>query len=377
MNKIITNSFMKDDLNSLKKEQSEISNLISFDNSLKVNDFRYIAGVDITYKNKDSQEYGVCCIVVYDLLQKKDIEVVIKEFPIDIPYIPGFLCYREYPLFKNTLSFLTIKPDVFIFDGNGRLHERECGLAVYAGYKSNIKSIGVSKNKYTADNITYNPLKGILKGSFGEVYKDEKLVGYQLISKIGSSPIYVSSGYLLNEEISKELALKCTSGFHSIPEPTRLADRYSRDYIDGKYNYSDKIHREKLKNLCISICKNRDEQNFASFIDFLNKNHFFDNLSNSEIDNIVKTGFPNKLFNDYVCIGFIYNKGVLTIGIDPKKYYNKCTNCSILMEFPLNNRSYQQAENYLLKIFDKKSNISKDWVKEANSSWNGKWAIFN
>lgn len=99
-------------------------------------------------------------------------------------------------------------------------------------------------------------------------------------------------------------------------------------------------------------------------------------MSQTEINYIIKTGLPFKLFNKDVCIGFINKKDSLTLGIDPKKVFNKSIDCSILIEFPLTKRQFNQIEKYLILIFNKKTEESKDWFKNASTYYGGKWQRF-
>ena len=50
-----------------------------------------------------------------------------------VPYLTGFLAYREGPAISEAYAKLANKPDIMIFDGNGILHPRRCGLASHLG----------------------------------------------------------------------------------------------------------------------------------------------------------------------------------------------------------------------------------------------------
>lgn len=87
---------------------------------------RLIAGVDISF----SQNYDdVACsaLIVYDKHKK---EVVYQDFEfvhLDLPYVPGFLAFRELPslleLFKRLKQNKPdLWPQVVFVDGNGIIH---------------------------------------------------------------------------------------------------------------------------------------------------------------------------------------------------------------------------------------------------------------
>ncbi len=80
-------------------------------------DFRTIAGVDLAYWNNDGQEYAVCCIVVLDYNTHEIIEKKQFSQKIEVPYIAGFLAFRELPLVLETVKLLDTKPDIYMFDG--------------------------------------------------------------------------------------------------------------------------------------------------------------------------------------------------------------------------------------------------------------------
>lgn len=156
-----------------------------------------------------------------------------------------------------------------------------------------------------------------------------------------------------------------------------LSEKYINDYLNGFYTYSDKEHKEKLINKCIEICKRNKFSNFNNFIDYLRLEGFFDNLSHTEIFNIIKDGIPSKLFNKDICIGFNLTNDKLTIGLDPKKLYGKVFYCSILAEFPMSKRGYKYFENYFGLLLNNKTLEHKEWFKNSENCFYGKWQTFN
>ena len=70
-----------------------------------------------------------------------------------MPYIPGFLAYREVEpivdLIQNQIKLNPeITPNFIMVDGNGMLHARKFGLACHVGVLTDISTIGISKNYY-------------------------------------------------------------------------------------------------------------------------------------------------------------------------------------------------------------------------------------
>lgn len=74
------------------------------------------------------------------------------------PYVPGFLAFKEIPLYEVLFKRLKEKvpelwPDVLLADGNGILHARGFGCASAIGMKFDIPSIGISKSSYDVDGL--------------------------------------------------------------------------------------------------------------------------------------------------------------------------------------------------------------------------------
>ena len=173
-----------------------------------------------------------------------------------MPYIPGFLAYREVDpivdLIQNQIKLNPeITPNFIMVDGNGMLHARKFGLACHVGVLTDISTIGISKNYYDFHE-TYSPepnvsdvqkqakidhkeaLKENLKcaGDILKIHhpKDNTVVGYALKgSDKAERCIYVSVGHKISLLKAKNIALR-TCEF-KIPEATRQADILSRDYI--------------------------------------------------------------------------------------------------------------------------------------------------
>lgn len=63
---------------------------------------------------------------------------------MNLPYVPGFLAYREAPLLLSKLSHLKknqpdLYPHCILIDGNGCLHENGYGMACHIGLVVNKK----------------------------------------------------------------------------------------------------------------------------------------------------------------------------------------------------------------------------------------------
>ena len=102
------------------KQQNELRNRIEPVDKFDIIKLKLVAGVDLAYwKNENDEELAVCCIVVIDFDTHEVIEKKHYSGKIEVPYMPGFLAFRELPLVLKTAELLENTPDIYMFDGNG------------------------------------------------------------------------------------------------------------------------------------------------------------------------------------------------------------------------------------------------------------------
>lgn len=90
---------------------------------------------------KEDVEKAVCYIVVLDYTTGE----INSVGEIKFPYISGYLAFRELPLVIECNEKLSVKPDLYVFDGNGYLHQRHMGIATHASFYLNKPTISVAK----------------------------------------------------------------------------------------------------------------------------------------------------------------------------------------------------------------------------------------
>ncbi|ACR80550.1 MULTISPECIES: endonuclease V [Kosmotoga] len=174
-----------------------------------------VAGVDVSFPQKN---LGLCVIVVMDDTLKV-IESVYHTQEVHIPYVSGFLSFREGPIFIETVKKLKIVPDLFFFDGQGIAHPRGLGIAAHMGLLLEKPSLGVAKSHLFG---SYNE-PGRNKGDFSYMYnKTGEIIGTVLRTKKNTKPVFVSPGHMMDVDTAMSLTLKYT-GKYRLPEPTRQA----------------------------------------------------------------------------------------------------------------------------------------------------------
>lgn len=57
------------------------------------------------------------------------VEYKVARIATTMPYIPGFLSFREYPALLAAWEQLSQKPDLLFVDGHGISHPRRLGVA--------------------------------------------------------------------------------------------------------------------------------------------------------------------------------------------------------------------------------------------------------
>ncbi|MFO7927373.1 MAG: endonuclease V [Halobacteriota archaeon] len=163
--------------------------------------------------------------------------------PLSMPYVPGLLAFREGEPIVAALEALDAEPDLLVFDGSGRIHYREAGLATHVGVCFDVPAIGVTKNLLCGR--PRGPTDSLAEGDWVAIEADDSMatpdgtvVGYayqsrQYPNSNRINPVYVSPGHRLSAATALECVVAC-GGEYKLPRPTRLADRYA-DELKREY----------------------------------------------------------------------------------------------------------------------------------------------
>lgn len=204
--------------------QNSLREKINLTDCFEKDNIKNVAGVDLAYWTKDGHEYAVCCIVVIDYKTHEVIEKQQYSGKIKVPYIAGFLTFRELPLILETVKKLNIEPDLFMFDGNGFLHPRHMGIATHASFYLKKATIGVAKSYYRVrEGLDYTE-PDMTAGSFMDIVCDSEVYGRVLRTHTGVKPVFVSVGNFISLNTATEITMNLVGKDSHIPVPTRLAD---------------------------------------------------------------------------------------------------------------------------------------------------------
>ncbi|KAI9501055.1 hypothetical protein GGI25_005621 [Coemansia spiralis] len=204
-----------------------------------------VGGVDISYPRYSSSD-GDRAVAALTVLAYPSLSVlyeVCEEVPIDVPYIAGFLAFREMAAYRQVFGRLQrerpqLMPQVVLVDGNGTLHPRRFGSACQLGVELDVPTIGVAKNYLHIDDLAGIDARGLKRAFCAQNVCAQELVGtsgtsYGMAVAPGggtaTNPIFVSSGHCVSLRTAVKLVRACS--LHRVPEPIRVADLQSRALV--------------------------------------------------------------------------------------------------------------------------------------------------
>ncbi|GAA4009411.1 endonuclease V [Hymenobacter fastidiosus] len=183
----------------------------------------FIAGCDSSFPTPET------ILSVFVLLRFPLLEVVKKIYhvgPVEVPYIPGLLSFREAPNVLKAYEKLQQQPDIIMVDGHGIAHPRRMGIAAHLGVLLDRPTFNVAKQKLTG--VYQEP--AITRGSISPLTdKSGELPGEVIRSKDKVRPLFVSPGHRCDQATATRLTLACRRGY-KLPEPTRLADHWAGEF---------------------------------------------------------------------------------------------------------------------------------------------------
>lgn len=216
-------------------DEAVFEDTIDFDPSaitvdLPTSDTPLVGGVDQAFLD----ERVVSAIVV--TRGSGVVERTYAVTPMEFPYIPGLLSFREGGPILDAFETLESEPDVVVFDGSGRIHFRQAGLATHIGVTLDLPAVGVAKNLLCGQPV--EPTDTLDAGERVEIIADGDVdtadgavIGHALQTRQFPNshrinPVYVSPGHRLSAETATDIIDRCR-GEYKLPEPTRLADAYA------------------------------------------------------------------------------------------------------------------------------------------------------
>ncbi len=232
----------RDDYGAMKAMQSKIAEAATFEDATDLtppsirSGEALVAGIDQSFPADRAVSAVVVC---------RGEEIVARASavrPQSMSYVPGLLAFREGPPILAALESLDVEVDLLVFDGSGRIHYREAGIATHAGVCVDAPSIGVAKGLLCGRPV--KPTDELAAGESVLIEADDSMsapngavVGHayqsrQYPNSMRINPLYVSPGHRLSAETTLACVKACGGEF-KLPRPIRLADRYAEELKSG------------------------------------------------------------------------------------------------------------------------------------------------
>jgi len=179
-------------------------------------ELKLIGGVDQAF----FEDTIISAIVIMDYVSLEVKDRVYSIQPVNYPYIPTFLSFREGPVIVNTFKKLKMLPDILMVDGAGINHPRTAGIATHIGVALDVPTIGITKKILCGS--------GEVPSGIGEstpLLFEGRKVGWLFKSNARSRPIIIAPGHRVSLASSLSIVKACILGY-KLPEPIRLAHNY-------------------------------------------------------------------------------------------------------------------------------------------------------
>jgi deoxyribonuclease V len=186
------------------------------DDRITAEGIKTIAGFDIAFLGRTA----VCAAVICDAQTLRILErkTLVTEAPI--PYIPGFLAFREGPPIVQLYHDLEHNPDLILVDGHGIAHPARAGLATHIGVELGRPCIGIAKSL----------LAGELRE--GGIIVNGERRGVEVQTRRFAKPVYVSPGHLVSVDTAAAIVQRTIVPPHKLPEPIHLAHRLAKKTLE-------------------------------------------------------------------------------------------------------------------------------------------------
>lgn len=205
------------DLASLRERQQELAASVIREDRLDRDPPRLIGGADVGFEQEGEVTRAAIVLLAYPSLVL--VEYQVARVATTMPYIPGFLSFRETPALLAAWQQLAQKPDLLFVDGHGISHPRRLGVASHFGLLVDVPTIGVAKKRLCGQFM----LPGDEPGALAPLMDKNEQLAWVWRSKARCNPLFVSTGHRVALDSALTWVQRCIKGYR-LPEPTRWAD---------------------------------------------------------------------------------------------------------------------------------------------------------
>lgn len=205
------------DLAALRAQQQALAHLVVTEDQLIADPPRWVGGADVGFEDEGRITRAALVVLAWPSLAL--MEYQIARIPTVMPYIPGFLSFRETPALQAAWQQLSRKPDLLLVDGHGRSHPRRLGVACHFGLLEDVPTIGVAKKRLCGQF----QLPSEAPGALAPLTDKDQQLGWVWRSKARCNPLFISTGHRVSLDTALSWVQRCMAGYR-LPEPTRWAD---------------------------------------------------------------------------------------------------------------------------------------------------------
>ncbi|WP_052285334.1 deoxyribonuclease V [Kluyvera genomosp. 1] len=205
------------DLASLRAQQLELAASVCRDDRWLIDPPCLIGGADVGFEQGGEVTRAAMVLLAYPSLEL--VEYQVARIATTMPYIPGFLSFREAPALMAAWQQLSQKPDLLFVDGHGISHPRRLGVASHFGLLVDVPTIGVAKKRLWGQ---FTPLTAEA-GALAPLMDKGEQLAWVWRSKVRCNPLFISTGHRVSTDSALDWVQCCMNGYR-LPEPTRWAD---------------------------------------------------------------------------------------------------------------------------------------------------------
>jgi len=175
-----------------------------------------VAGVDVSCDWHSPVLFAA--VVVLDAGSLQVIESAGVRARTRVPYVPGYLSFREIPPLLDAFAALRTRPDLLVCDGQGRAHPRRFGIACHLGVVLDLPAVGCAKSRLVGTHR--EPAQR--RGSHVALRDGGETIGEVVRTRAGAKPVFVSPGHRVSLATARRWVLRLAPRYR-LPEPVRAA----------------------------------------------------------------------------------------------------------------------------------------------------------